>query len=212
MGRRKEKSDEQILLAARECFVRRGPTVATSIIAKELGISQATLFNRFKTKQDLMLGALTLNTDNGLAELLNRSPDQRSIRQQLIEIGHEASKLFQNIDPNIAVLAATGMSAEEIRQCFRSGLVENSYSGLTLWIEKARQLQRIGEINAHSFASTFLGAIRSVAKAKFDGEVRQVPDPVFIENLVDLLWNGIEPADRAVSTPSVSSSSLSSMR
>ncbi len=212
MGRRKEKSDEQILLAARECFVRRGPTVPTSIIARELGISQATLFNRFKTKRELMLSALTLNTENGLTEILARSPDDRPIRQQLIEIGNEASKFFKNIDPNIAVLSATGMSSDEIQQCFSSPPTDNCYARLILWMEKAKQMGRVGKFKSHSFANAFLGAIRSEVKSNFDGEVEHIPDPGFIDNLVDLFWSGIEPGEVMASKAPLTTTATTELR
>jgi len=47
MGRPKEVTDEQIVAAARRCFLERGTGVSAVEIARELGVSHTTVFNRF---------------------------------------------------------------------------------------------------------------------------------------------------------------------
>jgi len=47
--------DEVILNAARELFLERGLDVATSEIAARAGVSQGTIFKRFRTKQALFI-------------------------------------------------------------------------------------------------------------------------------------------------------------
>ena len=51
-------SDEDILDVARECLLEQGVNVSTQVIAKRLGVSQATLFKRFGTKVKLLQMAL----------------------------------------------------------------------------------------------------------------------------------------------------------
>jgi AcrR family transcriptional regulator len=58
MGRPKEVTDDQILVAARRCFLERGASVSAVEIARELGVSHTTLFNRFGSKKALMIAAL----------------------------------------------------------------------------------------------------------------------------------------------------------
>jgi AcrR family transcriptional regulator len=58
MGRRRQVSDQQISLAAREVFLDRGPKAPVAMVAKKLGVSTATLFQRTGSKQQLMLMAL----------------------------------------------------------------------------------------------------------------------------------------------------------
>ena len=58
MGRPREVTDEQIVAVARRCFLKRGAGVSAADIAKELGVSHTTLFNRFGSKEGLMLAAL----------------------------------------------------------------------------------------------------------------------------------------------------------
>jgi AcrR family transcriptional regulator len=58
MGRRRQVSDRQISAAAREVFLDRGPRAPVAMVAKKLGVSTATLFQRTGSKQQLMLMAL----------------------------------------------------------------------------------------------------------------------------------------------------------
>ena len=57
MGRRRQVSDREISVAAREVFLDRGPKAPVAMVAKKLGVSTATLFQRTGSKQQLMLMA-----------------------------------------------------------------------------------------------------------------------------------------------------------
>ena len=57
MGRRRQVSDREITVAAREVFLDRGPKAPVAMVAKKLGVSTATLFQRTGSKQQLMLMA-----------------------------------------------------------------------------------------------------------------------------------------------------------
>jgi AcrR family transcriptional regulator len=72
MGRRRQVSDREISVAAREVFLDRGPKAPVALVAKKLGVSTATLFQRTGSKQQLMLlafqpeGTLVTELDRGL--------------------------------------------------------------------------------------------------------------------------------------------------
>jgi AcrR family transcriptional regulator len=58
MGRHKMISDEAILAAAREVFLSHGHTATTRQIADAVGISEAVLYQRFGSKEELFFAAL----------------------------------------------------------------------------------------------------------------------------------------------------------
>ena len=74
-------SDAEILQVARRCFLEHGPAVSTTVIASEVGLSQAALFKRFGTKQNLMLLALPLMALMGLACMVTWLNDRRRARR-----------------------------------------------------------------------------------------------------------------------------------
>ena len=58
MGRRKQVSDEIVLEIAKTVFVEQGYGASTREIAQRAGISEAVLFQRFKTKIGLFFAAM----------------------------------------------------------------------------------------------------------------------------------------------------------
>lgn len=168
MGRKKEKTDEEILQAARECFIKHGPAVATGVIARELGVSQATLFNRFHTKRELMFAALKPSSDNRFFEILDSPPDDRPVKEQLVEIGHEAFSYFTETDPRLAVLSAAGMTDEQLRECYTESPTVMSRRRLSNWLEIAKQNRRVRDVDTKSFATAYIGAVRCGASENVD--------------------------------------------
>jgi AcrR family transcriptional regulator len=58
MGRHKTISDEEVLRVAREVFRRQGHTATTREIAEAAGISEAVLYQRFGSKDELFFAAM----------------------------------------------------------------------------------------------------------------------------------------------------------
>ena len=89
MGRRRQVSDREISVAAREVFLDRGPKAPVAMVAKKLGVSTATLFQRTGSKQQLMLmafqpdGAPLTELDRGVQPGV---PVREQLGQVLIEI------------------------------------------------------------------------------------------------------------------------------
>jgi AcrR family transcriptional regulator len=58
MGRQKTISDEQVLRVARDIFRAHGHTATTRAIARAAGISEAVLYQRFGSKDELFFAAM----------------------------------------------------------------------------------------------------------------------------------------------------------
>src|SRR4051812_21593471 len=114
MGRPKEITDEQIAAAARRCFLERGAGVSAIEIARELGVSHTTLFNRFGSKEGLMIAALGPPESIPWVAALEAGPDEGPIREQLIEHSKVISAYFQNLQAGMAVLHAAGITTERM--------------------------------------------------------------------------------------------------
>src|SRR5262245_35631904 len=97
MGRPKEVTNEQIVAAARRCFLKRGAGVSTGVIARELGVSHTTVFNRFGSKKALMVAALGPPETVPWVAALESGPDERPVRDQLVELGKAMSAYVQDV-------------------------------------------------------------------------------------------------------------------
>jgi len=81
MGRKKTVSDATLLDVAREAFVKEGIGASTKAIARQAGISEAVIFQRFASKDDLFFAAM-IPPPASLNELLRKS---RSRGRRLVE-------------------------------------------------------------------------------------------------------------------------------
>jgi len=117
MGRPKEVTDEQIVVAARRCFLGRGAGVSAAEIARELGVSHTTLFNRFGSKEALMVAALGPPEKVPWVAALDAGPDDRPIHDQLVEHGKVIAAYFEKLQAGFAVLQTVGVTPGKI---FRS--------------------------------------------------------------------------------------------
>src|SRR6266542_638643 len=89
MGRNKTIEDDELLRVARDVFRETGHTATTRDIAQAAGISQAVLYQRFGSKEDLFLQAMTPELPD-VAALLGPYPP-RSAKADLRTIAEAAA-------------------------------------------------------------------------------------------------------------------------
>lgn len=194
MGRPKEVTDEEIIAAARRCFLERGAGVSAVEIGRDLGVSHTTLFNRFGSKEELMIAALGPPEMVPWVAALDAGPDDRPIREQLVEHCKVMSAYFQRLQEGLAVLHAAGILYENIlRRLKGEAPAAQAYHALTAWLRRAQRKKRIGPCDVETLAATILGALHNWAfTARVCGQaMTAAAGQHHIENFIDLLWSGI---------------------
>ncbi|MFN7134425.1 MAG: TetR/AcrR family transcriptional regulator, partial [Myxococcales bacterium] len=114
MARPRQITDEQILEEARRCFLEHGPSVSTEVVAGRLQISQAVLFKRFRTKEELLIAALRPDPDPAWVRIVEEGPDERPLREQLRQLAPLVTAWFDEIVPCIAVLRASSIDLRRL--------------------------------------------------------------------------------------------------
>jgi len=155
MGRRRQVSDREITVAAREVFLDRGPKAPVSMVAKKLGVSTATLFQRTGSKRQLMLmafqpdGAPMTELDRGLQPGV-------PVREQL---GHVLIEINQYLGGVI------GASVTLRAACIEADLPEPTPSQLRArlagWLTQAAGAGVLTVVDAPTTADILIGAIES---------------------------------------------------
>jgi AcrR family transcriptional regulator len=194
MGRPREVSDEQILVAARRSFLARGAGVPAVEIAEELGVSHTTLFNRFGSKEGLMLAALGPPAEVPWVADLERGPDQRPIRDQLVEHGKVMAAYFDELQAGLAVLQAGGIAPKKAYGKHRGEPQPvQAFRALVAWLHRAQAQGRLARCDVETLASTVLGALNGWAfTARVCGQPSGRADGErHVERLVELLWAGV---------------------
>ena len=155
MGRRRQVSDREISVAAREVFLDRGPKAPVALVAKKLGVSTATLFQRTGSKQQLMLmafqpeGAPLTELDRGVQPGV---PVREQLGHVLIEVNQYLGAI---ISASVTLRAA----------CIESNLPEPTPSQLRVrlaaWLTQAATAGLLTVVDAHTTADILIGAIES---------------------------------------------------
>jgi AcrR family transcriptional regulator len=199
-------SDDQILEGARGCFLQHGPAISTAHIAAELGLSQATLFKRFGTKDELMLKALLPRGDEPLFALLDAGPDDRPVGEQLCALASTCLDMLFRVIPCMMTLRAASESAAHSAMRDPSSGPLRVQSALLGWIVRAQARGMLRPVAPRILMSALLGALRNrTFTTHLSGATRdEAEELLFVRDLVQLLLDGAGPlpAPRPAPPPS----------
>lgn len=196
MARPRLVSDGDILAAARDCFVENGPHVSTAVIAEQVGLSQAALFKRFGTKQQLMMAALVPPALPDWIELVERGVDERPIPEQLGEIAHAISTFLLEVTPRIAVLWAAGCAVHDVVARFEEPPPVRGIRALTSWFAEAKAEGRVDCDNPKAAALMMLGSLHGRAfMGTMLGDAVVADLEHYESQLTNTMWRGIAPKE-----------------
>jgi AcrR family transcriptional regulator len=194
--RPKTVSDADVLTAARETFLEHGPAVSTTVIAQRVGLSQASLFKRFGTKNRLMLLAMTQQLNVTWMDILEEGPDERPIDEQLVEVFTAASHFFDQMMPCSMVLKSSGMGPEDIMSVFDEPPPVRAQRMLSMWLQRAMDQGRMGPCNPKAVAMALLGSMHSRAfLSHITGTEPTFTAEEYVQSVVDAVWRGLIPGE-----------------
>ena len=193
MVRPRQISDDDILSAARSCFLEHGPSLATGVIAKSLGISQATLFNRFGTKEDLLRAALNIPTSSW-ADALESGPGTEPIDAQLETIGLSLLAFLRQMMPVMVMLRASGLNPPDFVGDGDTPPPVRDHQKLTRWFELAHERGLLCVPSAATAAQAFMGTLHARAMMQHIWKQPMVPlsDEKYIRQFVNTLLVGLQ--------------------
>jgi AcrR family transcriptional regulator len=196
MGRPKQVADADIARIAREVILRRGAGVSAVDIAREIGVSHTTLFNRFGSKEGLLIAALGVPAETEWIAALERGPDDRSITEQLVEHGKVMAAYFQRLHDGLAVLQAAGIGSDRIfADRSAASTPVRGYQAMVDWLKRAQHSGRLAVGDVDALATTIMGSLYNWAfTADICGHSTSPKDAnLYVEQFVTLLWAGIAP-------------------
>lgn len=207
MARPPKITNENILSVARQVFLEQGLGASTLVIAERAGISEASIFKRFPTKQALFLAAMGINDEpDWVSVLINQMPTA-NIRSELTEICQQMLAFYQEFLPRILFLPRVLMTLAKgklpnpppflpppirhrqllagfLERAIDKGYLRRSCDPLTV------SSMIIGGLTSYVLAHTVFDKVQS------DEALPQYPplDPdMFAQNLIETLWAGIAP-------------------
>ncbi len=165
--RNKERTKERILAAALELFRENGlDGTTTKQISKKAGIAEGTLFNYFKTKEDLALFFFQKETNNlvewyGGEARLQRAP----LAEKLFAIIHRqleylapyedfiGAVFFRSLQPR-SKLGPLSLESQELRLKYLRFLRE-----VLAQAEAKKEIPPVGDLGAYAVGLFYLGIV-----------------------------------------------------
>ncbi|MEM1033974.1 MAG: TetR/AcrR family transcriptional regulator [Myxococcota bacterium] len=189
MPRPKKISDEAILAVARTCFRTHGHSVSTRDIAKEVGISQAVLYQRFGGKQQLFLRAMVPTPPN--VEALVAAAPGVSARVYLEAVTQRLIVHFEEHIPVVMhLMTYPGFAPEMIGDAHEHLRAAPLIAALTQQIEP---FVAAGEMAGPAEGTAT--AVLSLAHTMGMHAMMTPPllRPEHVKSALDVLWSGVAP-------------------
>jgi AcrR family transcriptional regulator len=198
MGRHKTISDEEVLRIARDLFRARGHTATTRDIAEAAGISEAILYQRFGSKDQLFFAAMR-PTGPDVEMLLGPEEPAEDALQYLREVVVRVAEHFAQIIP-VALRVMMHPSFNP------ANLAPGQHEGPKLLVDgfamRLASLKRGGQIATSSTTATarlLVSVAHDWALGQVHGRSRTVRE---LKEMVDIVWEGlrVRPGRRAAQT------------
>lgn len=198
MARPRKVSDEQILAAARKCFLEHGPSVSTTVIAEQLGVSQAALFKRFKTKEELMMACLVPTEREPWMERLLNGPEPGDLFSQLVEIGTDQLHFFQRLIPALMMLRATDIDHKAAFDKFDVPPPLHGHKILSTWFQRAIERGQLRKTDPDLLAYMVLGSlqVRPFFSHISGGKMKKAEIHAYVKSVMTNLWPAISPEEK----------------
>lgn len=199
MARTRSITNAHILEAAREVFTTQGIEATTADIARAAGISEGTIFARFKTKDELFVQAMCTPQSFPWLDGLHARVGQHTVRENLEWLAGMLTDFFLEMIPKFSM--AFAQSSEIRQQLLRTASPPpvQALKSIAAYIEREQHLGRISLCDPEIFARALMGAIHHFAFTEIHGinERLYMPRTTYLRGVVTLLLGGLLPAQPA---------------
>lgn len=193
MPRPKTISDEAILDAARDVFLARGHAASTREVAQAAGISEAVLYQRFASKDDLFFAAMmprAPDLDALLGPELPTEPAPRFVRDVLVRL----AAYFAEVIP-LALHVMTHPAASRAGIGHAQGNTSRLQEALARRLEVFERRKQIRKGSARATARLLVSLAHDSALTWPTRSAAQRAGE--LETMAGILWNGLAPETRA---------------
>lgn len=197
MGRPKTIEDSRLLQAARRLFLEQGHAASTRDVAREAGISQSVLYQRFATKDELFFAAM-LPPPPDLGVLLGDEADaERGAEAHLAEIAERLLGYFEEVAPLILhVVTHPAFRPRTLARAHDQVLHAELGEALAARIAALGRRGLAAPDDPRAAAEALVAAVHSMAMFHVHaGAHAGPPDHGRVRRLVHVLWRGLEPRE-----------------
>lgn len=211
MARKQKITNQQILAAAREVFLQQGFGGSTVEIAQIAGISEASIFKRFSTKEELFFSAMGLPERPLWIKELENLCGRGNLKENLIQVCLQILEFYSEVLPRFIMLRSRGSALPEPWNITEPGPMQD-IKVLTSFLEQEISLSRLRPVNAKIVAHILVGTLMNyilleqipLFQPGFANEPFQDFDSAenqsnlvysLVQNLIEAIWLGIAPIE-----------------
>jgi AcrR family transcriptional regulator len=198
MSRPKRVSDAELLAAARAVFAAAGFGASTRTIAQRAGLSEAILYQRYRTKLDLFYAAM-IPAPFDAERLLQRHPPDEPVGPAFEAITLEVLGYFRQVMPVLTQLVThPSFSLEELAARHAEPPQHQLGGAVATYLEGQRRRGALGAAprTIRLAALTLVATLHSLALFERMGlHGGAFPDPA-VRGIARLLLAGLAPRQR----------------
>jgi AcrR family transcriptional regulator len=192
MPRNKTITDDEILAVARSLFLKEGAKASTRTLAKMAGISEAVIFQRFGTKEELFFAAMVL-PEAQLEAIFNVQPGKKQVTTNLESISLQIVSYFREVMPVfLSLISHPSFNMQSFLQRHTMPAIQIG-NGLTDYLNAEADLERICTDNAAVTAAVLLSHLHNLVLSETIGVHQPIDTDRAISDAISVLWKGLEP-------------------
>jgi AcrR family transcriptional regulator len=198
---------EQILEAARTVFLERGVSATSAEVAQRAGVSEGSIFKRFKTKSELFQAAMGMDLEDlprGL-EVLPSLAGRATVEENLVAAGLQSIGFFERLMPLMMMRWANPKT-----QCLTAGLEGQAEPPpiraqryIAEYLQHEIELGRLRQVDTHTIARAFMGALSTYVFSELLAsglETGHIEPRTYVEGYVQTLLCGMEAGSTRLRT------------
>lgn len=184
----------QILEAARAVFLEKGFNATAADVANQAGISSASIFKHFPTKEALFFAAMSETGERIWTAELETAIGHGDTQGDLLKIALRIASYSSELLPCMML----AWSVRQPGEIVRPPGIETDFAALTAYLGREMALGRIvrGDptIPALTLLHTTVGFVMSQT---LQNTAVRLDTSNFLEDFVNVLWRGLNPAEQA---------------
>lgn len=192
MPRNKTITDDEILAVARLFFLREGAKASTRILAKTAGISEAVIFQRFGTKEDLFFAAM-VPPQAQLESIFKVQPGHQQVSTNLKLVSLQIVLYFREVMPVfLSLISHPSFDMQTFLQRHTVPTMQISEK-LTAYLNAEADLGRIRRNNVAAAAAVLLSHLHNLVLSETIGSHQSTDTDQAVSDAIAVLWEGLSP-------------------
>ena len=192
MPRTKTITDDEILAVARSLFLKKGAQASTRTLAKMAGISEAVIFQRFGTKENLFFAAM-VPPEAQLEAMFNVQPGQKQVTTNLKSLSLQIVAYFREVMPIfLSLISHPSFNMQTFLQRHTMPAMQIG-NRLTEYLNAEANLERIRKDKVSVAVAVLLSHLHNLVLSETIGAHQPIESDRAISDVIAVLWKGVAP-------------------